>query len=535
MKNKVSPPFKAPSSTSSTARASAARARSSTWAWAHHRKSGAVRLQRRRSIGQGSNNAREFLRENTDTAVERSRNRCPQEAVGTSPQQRRSRSPSKPRSAWPDPSRRSRKTPVTNRQAAARAQGARPTASLNSSARRRLRRELLDQRRDGGRPPVAVDFSSPYELEAETSAMRAPPSRARAGAAERYGTRRRTGSIAPAHPLTLDQHRPSKRRSRPGRVGRICGKRARAVWAGRRRPARRAAGRAAARFLGRHFPTGHPGSHPDREPGACCAAARRLRTRPRLLRACGQPALPRSPGGPAPSGTCRRAALRHDASPDDLSPDPRSPPMKIHEYQGKGTCARTACPSRGYPRSPCARAEEAAQVAGAACGWSGAQIHAGGRGKAAASLARSMGEVAKLARKILGMQLITHQTGPEGQRCAACTSRKARHQEGVLRLRVTDRATQKVAFMASSEGGMDIEEVAHKTPEKILKVHVDPVGSHRRAGRNSPRPRRAQAPPRRWTCSRTALQGVTWRPTPAGRDQPARRTKDGGESRWTRS
>ncbi|MCX7692761.1 MAG: ADP-forming succinate--CoA ligase subunit beta, partial [Tepidimonas taiwanensis] len=106
-----------------------------------------------------------------------------------------------------------------------------------------------------------------------------------------------------------------------------------------------------------------------------------------------------------------------------------------------------------------------------------AQIHAGGRGKGGGvKLARSLAEVRTLAGQILGMQLVTHQTGPQGQKV-----RRLLIEEGAdikkeyYVAALTDRATQKVAMMASSEGGMDIEEVAHRTPEKIIKVFVDPL------------------------------------------------------------
>jgi len=106
-----------------------------------------------------------------------------------------------------------------------------------------------------------------------------------------------------------------------------------------------------------------------------------------------------------------------------------------------------------------------------------AQIHAGGRGKGGGvKLARSLDEVKKLSGEILGMQLKTHQTGPEGQKVRRLLIEDgADIKKEYYVAAVTDRATQKVAIMASSEGGMDIEEVAHATPEKILKVFVDPA------------------------------------------------------------
>ena len=152
--------------------------------------------------------------------------------------------------------------------------------------------------------------------------------------------------------------------------------------------------------------------------------------------------------------------------------------MKIHEYQGKEILRQFGVPvPRGYPAFSIREASEAAQKLGGPVWVVKAQIHAGGRGKGGGvKLARSLDEVQKLAGEILGMQLKTHQTGPEGQKV-----RRLLIEEGAdikkeyYVAAVTDRATQKVAIMASSEGGMDIEEVAHSTPEKILKVFVDPA------------------------------------------------------------
>jgi succinyl-CoA synthetase beta subunit len=152
--------------------------------------------------------------------------------------------------------------------------------------------------------------------------------------------------------------------------------------------------------------------------------------------------------------------------------------MKIHEYQGKEILRQFGVPvPRGYPAFSVREATEAAQKLGGPVWVVKAQIHAGGRGKGGGvKLARSMAEVEKLSTEILGMQLKTHQTGAEGQKV-----RRLLIEEGAdikkeyYVAAVTDRATQKVALMASSEGGMDIEEVAHATPEKILKVFVDPA------------------------------------------------------------
>ncbi len=152
--------------------------------------------------------------------------------------------------------------------------------------------------------------------------------------------------------------------------------------------------------------------------------------------------------------------------------------MKIHEYQAKELLRAHGVPvPRGYPAFTVREAQEAAQKLGGSVWVVKAQIHAGGRGKGGGvKLARSLAEVEQLAGQILGMQLKTHQTGPEGQKV-----RRLLVEEGAdikkeyYVAALTDRATQSVAIMASSEGGMDIEEVAHKTPEKIIKVFVDPL------------------------------------------------------------
>ena len=152
--------------------------------------------------------------------------------------------------------------------------------------------------------------------------------------------------------------------------------------------------------------------------------------------------------------------------------------MKIHEYQGKEILRNFGVPvPRGIPAFTVQEAVEAAQKLGGPVWVVKAQIHAGGRGKGGGvKLARSVEEVRKLAGEILGMQLVTHQTGPAGQKVRRLLIEDGadiKHEDYVSA--VTDRATQRVAIMASSEGGMDIEEVAHATPEKILKVFVDPA------------------------------------------------------------
>jgi succinyl-CoA synthetase beta subunit len=152
--------------------------------------------------------------------------------------------------------------------------------------------------------------------------------------------------------------------------------------------------------------------------------------------------------------------------------------MKIHEYQGKELLRQFGVPvPRGYPAFTVQEAVEAAQKLGGNVWVVKAQIHAGGRGKGGGvKLGRSVEDVRKLAGEILGMQLKTHQTGPGGQKVRRLLVEEGadiRKEYYVAAL--TDRATQKVAMMASSEGGMDIEEVAHSTPEKIIKVFVDPL------------------------------------------------------------
>ena len=152
--------------------------------------------------------------------------------------------------------------------------------------------------------------------------------------------------------------------------------------------------------------------------------------------------------------------------------------MNIHEYQGKELLKKFGVV---VPRGVYCPSADAAVAAAESLGgkvWVvKAQIHAGGRGKGGGvKVAKSLDEVRQYANQIMGMQLVTHQTGPEGQKV-----RRLLIEEGAdIRKEyyvavLTDRRTQKVAVMASSEGGMDIEEVAHSTPEKILTEFVDPA------------------------------------------------------------
>ena len=151
--------------------------------------------------------------------------------------------------------------------------------------------------------------------------------------------------------------------------------------------------------------------------------------------------------------------------------------MKIHEYQGKELLKKFGVTvPRGIPAFSVDEAVAAAEKLGGPVWVVKAQIHAGGRGKGGGvKLAKSLDEVRTLAGQILGMQLVTHQTGPEGQKVRRLYIEDgADIQKEYYLSVVTDRATQKVAFIASSEGGMDIEEVAHSTPEKIITVQIDP-------------------------------------------------------------
>jgi succinyl-CoA synthetase beta subunit len=152
--------------------------------------------------------------------------------------------------------------------------------------------------------------------------------------------------------------------------------------------------------------------------------------------------------------------------------------MNIHEYQGKELFRKfgVATP-RGFPAFSVDEAVEAAKKLGGPVWVVKAQIHAGGRGKGGGvKLARSLDEVRSLATKMLGMTLVTHQTGPQGR-----VVRRLLVEEGadigkeLYAALVVDRVLQRVVLMASSEGGMDIEEVAAKTPEKIHKAAIDPM------------------------------------------------------------
>jgi succinyl-CoA synthetase beta subunit len=152
--------------------------------------------------------------------------------------------------------------------------------------------------------------------------------------------------------------------------------------------------------------------------------------------------------------------------------------MNIHEYQAKALLADYGVAVlQGRVAYTPEEAEQAARALGGPVWVVKAQIHAGGRGKGGGvKLARSVEEVRQLADQILGMTLVTHQTGPEG-RCVkrvyvedGCDIARELYLGAVI-----DRATSRITFMASTEGGMEIEEVAATHPEKIIKVAIDPV------------------------------------------------------------
>ena len=154
--------------------------------------------------------------------------------------------------------------------------------------------------------------------------------------------------------------------------------------------------------------------------------------------------------------------------------------MKIHEYQAKGILRKYGV---AVPRGTMATTREEAEVAAKDILGSGAtgvvvkaQIHAGGRGKGGGvRIAKSVQEVGELAVKMLGMKLVTHQTGPEGRIVRRLLVEETLPIEKELYLGIlVDRGEGKPVFMASAAGGMEIEQVAAQTPEKILKQYIDP-------------------------------------------------------------
>ncbi|MFN6941352.1 MAG: ADP-forming succinate--CoA ligase subunit beta [Parvibaculum sp.] len=152
--------------------------------------------------------------------------------------------------------------------------------------------------------------------------------------------------------------------------------------------------------------------------------------------------------------------------------------MNIHEYQAKAVLAKygVAVP-RGHAAFTPEEAVQKANELGGPVWVVKAQIHAGGRGKAGGvKVVKSVADVEKEAKRLLGSTLVTHQTGPEGKEVHRLYIEEGSSIERELYLSVlVDRATSRISFIASTEGGMDIEEVAAKTPEKILSFSVDPA------------------------------------------------------------
>jgi succinyl-CoA synthetase beta subunit len=152
--------------------------------------------------------------------------------------------------------------------------------------------------------------------------------------------------------------------------------------------------------------------------------------------------------------------------------------MNIHEYQAKGVLKKFGVPvPRGVPAMSVDEAVKGAQELGGPVWVVKAQIHAGGRGKAGGvKVVKSIDDVKKEASRILGSTLVTHQTGPKGKQVNRLYIEEgsAIDKEFYLSM-LLDRETSRVAIVVSTEGGMNIEEVAHDTPEKITTVQVDPV------------------------------------------------------------
>jgi succinyl-CoA synthetase beta subunit len=155
--------------------------------------------------------------------------------------------------------------------------------------------------------------------------------------------------------------------------------------------------------------------------------------------------------------------------------------MKIHEYQAKEILRKYNVPVPGGEMvSTLEQADTAAKslfAAGNTAVVVKAQIHAGGRGKGGGvKIAKTLADADAASKAILGMQLVTHQTGPQGQKVQRLLIEEASQIDRELYLGlVLDRATAKVVFMASQSGGMEIEEVAHATPELIYKEYINPA------------------------------------------------------------
>lgn len=152
--------------------------------------------------------------------------------------------------------------------------------------------------------------------------------------------------------------------------------------------------------------------------------------------------------------------------------------MNLHEFQAKGLFAEFGIPvPSGRAVSSVADAVSAARELGGDRWVVKAQVHSGGRGKAGGvKLVQSLVEVEETAKSLLGSRLVTRQSGPQGLPVNQVLVEAVRPIEREMYLgALVDRACQRIIFMASTAGGMDIEEVARETPEKILTVHVDPI------------------------------------------------------------
>src|SRR6185436_4390611 len=154
--------------------------------------------------------------------------------------------------------------------------------------------------------------------------------------------------------------------------------------------------------------------------------------------------------------------------------------MNIHEYQAKGVLREFGVPvPRGVPAFSVDEAVKGANELGGPVWVVKAQIHAGGRGKAGGvKVVKSVDDVKKESTRLLGSTLITHQTGPKGKQVNRLYIEEgsAIDKEFYLSMLV-DRVTARVAIVVSTEGGMDIEKVAHDTPDKITTIQVDPVAN----------------------------------------------------------
>src|SRR6266852_2757077 len=152
--------------------------------------------------------------------------------------------------------------------------------------------------------------------------------------------------------------------------------------------------------------------------------------------------------------------------------------MNIHEYQAKAVLREFGVPTpRGVPAFSVEEADKAAHQLGGPVWVVKAQIHAGGRGKAGGvKVVKTIEDVTREATRILGSTLVTHQTGPKGKVVNRLYVEQGSAIDRELYVSaLVDRATARVAFVLSTEGGVNIEDVAHHTPEKIHSFSIDPA------------------------------------------------------------